>query len=262
MEKIQYKIDVFEGPMDLLLHLINKHKLNINDIPIFELVEQYTEYVRQMKEADMEIASEFLEMAARLVYIKSVSLLPVHEEAEELKRELSGELIEYRDCKIMAGKIAETSDGFDYFYREQMKIESDNKYERLHDSEILFHSYLSAVGKGKRKLPPPVEAFTAIVSKKIVSVASRISGIYHKFRNRGKRRFYDFFTDASSRSEMVATFLAMLELIKANKIKVEDDNGQVTVAVSDDTDISDTNFVSDFEEEFESKPESDGENNG
>ena len=107
MEKIQYKIDVFEGPMDLLLHLINKHKLNINDIPIFELVEQYTDYVRQMKEADMEIASEFLEMAARLVYIKSVSLLPVYDEAEELKKELSGELIEYRDCKIMSGKIAE-----------------------------------------------------------------------------------------------------------------------------------------------------------
>ena len=77
MEKIQYKLDVFEGPMDLLLHLISKHKLNINDIPILELVEQYTEYVRQMEEADMEIASDFLEMAARLVYIKSVALLPV-----------------------------------------------------------------------------------------------------------------------------------------------------------------------------------------
>ena len=89
MEKIQYKLDVFEGPMDLLLHLISKHKLNINDIPIFELVEQYTDYVRQMEEADMEIASDFLEMAARLVYIKSVALLPVHEEAEELKRHLA-----------------------------------------------------------------------------------------------------------------------------------------------------------------------------
>ena len=66
--------------------------------------------------------------------------------------------------------------GFDYFYREQMKIEADKKYERLHESDELFRSYLSAVGKGKRKLPPPVEAFTAIVSRKIVSVASRIGG--------------------------------------------------------------------------------------
>ncbi|MBE6774714.1 MAG: segregation/condensation protein A [Ruminococcaceae bacterium] len=262
MEKIQYKTDVFEGPLDLLLHLINKHKLNINDIPIFDLVEQYTDYVRQMKESDMEIASEFLEMAARLVYIKSVSLLPVYEEAEELKKELSGELIEYRDCKIMAGKIAETANGFDYFCREQMKIESDKKYERLHESDELFRFYLSAVGKGKRKLPPPIEAFTAIVSKKIVSVASRIGGIYHKFRNRGKRRFSDFFADASSRSEMVATFLAMLELIKANKIRVDDENGQLNVSVSEDTDMNDTDFVSDFEEGNEINSETDGEKNG
>lgn len=248
--------------MDLLLHLINKHKLNINDIPIFDLVEQYTDYVRQMKEADMEIASDFLEMAARLVYIKSVSLLPVYDEAEELKKELSGELIEYRDCKIMAGKIAETANGFDYFYRDTMKIESSKTYERLHESDELFRSYLSAIGKGKRKLPPPMEAFTAIVSKKIVSVASRIGGIYYKFRNRTKRRFSDFFADASSRSEMVATFLAMLELIKANKIKIDDENGEMKVSVSQETDLDDTSFVSDFEENVELTEESDGENNG
>ena len=104
MEKIQYKLEVFEGPMDLLLHLISKHKLNINDIPILELVEQYTDYVRQMQEADMDVASEFIEMAARLIYIKTVSLLPVYEEAQQLKKELTGELLEYRDCKLMAEK--------------------------------------------------------------------------------------------------------------------------------------------------------------
>ena len=78
MEKISYKLDVFEGPMDLLLHLISKHKLNIYDIPIVTLVEQYIDYVRQMQEEDMYVAAEFLEMAARLVYLKSVSLLPVY----------------------------------------------------------------------------------------------------------------------------------------------------------------------------------------
>lgn len=223
MEKLQYKLDVFEGPMDLLLHLINKHKLNINDIPIFQLVEQYIEYVRMMEEADMEIASEFLEMAARLVYIKSVSLLPVHEEAQELKKELTGELIEYRDCKIMAGKIAGQSDGFNHFYRSTMELEKSTGYERLHESEELIRFYLSAVGRGNRKLPPPIEAFTAIVTKKIVSVGSRISGIFSKLKSGRRRSFRDFFTDAKSRSEMVATFLAMLELMKANKIKVSDD---------------------------------------
>lgn len=229
MEKLQYKLDVFEGPMDLLLHLINKHKLNINDIPIFQLVEQYIEYVRLMEEADMEIASEFLEMAARLVYIKSVSLLPVHEEAQELKRELTGELIEYRDCKIMAGKIAEQSDGFNHFCRETMELEKSTKYERQHKGDELVRFYLSAVGRGNRKLPPPIEAFTAIVTKKIVSVGSRISGIFSKLKSGKRHSFRDFFTDAKSRSEMVATFLAMLELIKANKIKVgeESDNPEV-----------------------------------
>ena len=107
MEKIQYKLEVFEGPMDLLLHLISVHKLNIYDIPIFELVEQYTDYVRQMQEADMDVASEFIEMAARLIYIKTVSLLPVYEEAKQLKEELTGELLEYRDCKLMAQKLAQ-----------------------------------------------------------------------------------------------------------------------------------------------------------
>ena len=97
METIKYKTEVFEGPMDLLLHLITKHKLNIYDIPIAELVDQYSAYIRQMQEADMDIACEFLETAARLVHIKSLSLLPVYEEAEVLKRELSGELIKYAE---------------------------------------------------------------------------------------------------------------------------------------------------------------------
>lgn len=86
MEQINYKLEVFEGPMDLLLHLISKHKLNINDIPIVELVNQYLDYVRQMKNADFDVAGDFLEMAARLIYIKTVSLLPRQEEAEQLKK--------------------------------------------------------------------------------------------------------------------------------------------------------------------------------
>lgn len=236
MEKIQYKIDVFEGPLDLLLHLITKHKLNINDIPIFELVEQYIDYVRQMEEADMEIASDFLEMAARLVYIKSVSLLPVYEEAEVLKKELTGELLEYQDCKKMAEKIAEQANGFDYFYRSTMKIEADTKYERIHEGNELVSHYLEAIGRGKRKLPPPIESFAAIVTKKIVSVGSRISGIFSKFISKKTNKLTDFFTDASSRSEMVATFLAILELIKAKKLHVEGDGEGSVVEKTGDVD--------------------------
>ena len=118
MENLTYKLEVFEGPMDLLLHLISKHKLNINDIPIVELVNQYLDYVRQMEDADFDIAGDFLEMAARLIYIKTVSLLPRHEEAETLKKELTGELIEYRDCKLMAEKLSHQTEGFDRYVRE------------------------------------------------------------------------------------------------------------------------------------------------
>lgn len=225
MEKISYKLEVFEGPMDLLLHLITKHKLNINDIPILELVEQYVEYVRQMQEADMEVASEFLEMASRLIYIKTVSLLPVYEESEQLKKELTGELLEYRDCKIMAGKLALQANGFDFLSKSPDEIEVDPTYTRIHEGEELFRAYISAVGKGKRKLPPPIDSFRAIVAKKIVSVSSKISVIFGKLRNKVKVRFLSFYEDAETRSDMVAVFLAMLELIKSKNIKVDGDCG-------------------------------------
>lgn len=231
MEKISYKLDVFEGPMDLLLHLISKHKLNINDIPIFELVEQYTAYVRQMQDADMDVASEFLEMAARLVYIKTVSLLPVYEEAEQLKKELTGELLEYRDCKIMAGKLSEQAKGFDFYWREPEEIEQDHTYTRIHEPEELFKAYIAAVGRGKRKLPPPIDAFKAIVAKKIVSVSSKIAVIFHKLRGRMRVGFLSFYEDAETKSDLVAMFLAMLELVKSKQIAVDGERDNMTVTL-------------------------------
>jgi segregation and condensation protein A len=241
MEKISYKIDVFEGPMDLLLHLISKHKLNIYDIPIVTLVEQYVEYVRQMQEEDMYVASEFLEMAARLVYLKSVSLLPVYTEAEELKQELQGELIEYRDMKLMAEKLAENTEGFSTFIRGAEKIEVDQTYRRFHEPDELFSAYVSATGKKMRLLPPPIEAFREIVVKKVVSVSSKISGIFKKLSQKGKKtRWKSLFDDAESRSDMVATFLAILELTKSKKVKVlgEGEETQVELIDSDFTNIS------------------------
>ena len=103
--ELSFKLDVFEGPLDLLLHLISKHQLNIYDIEISVLLEQYLSYIDSWQEADMEVAGEFLAMAARLIYIKTVSLLPKYDEADELKKELTGELIEYAVCKMMAEKF-------------------------------------------------------------------------------------------------------------------------------------------------------------
>ena len=229
MAVLEFQLDVFTGPLDVLLYLISKHKLNINDIPIFELVEQYIAYVREMQEADMDIASEFIEMAARLIYIKTVSLLPVYEEAQKLKEELTGELLEYRDCKLMAEKLSKQANGFDYYERKPMELPVNHTYSRLHDSSELLLAYLNAVGRDRRKLPPPMEAFQVIVKQKIVSVNTGIVSIYRKLLKQSRLRFSALFEGASSRSQIVATFLAVLELVKANKVLLSDDNEQVTL---------------------------------
>jgi len=221
MEQINYKLEVFEGPMDLLLHLISKHKLNINDIPIVELVNQYLDYVRQMENADFDIAGDFLEMAARLIYIKTVSLLPRHEEAEELKKELTGELIEYRDCKLMAEKLKTQTDGFNCFVREAAGGYVNYDYERFHEGEELLNAYISAAGKAQRKLPPPLDSFKAIVARKFVNVASKIQTVMRKLWSGKQVRFLKLFEDAQTKSDLVATFLAVLELAKTKRISID-----------------------------------------
>ncbi|MBQ9945820.1 MAG: segregation/condensation protein A [Clostridia bacterium] len=218
MSSINYKIEVFEGPMDLLLHLITKHKLNIHDIPIVELVEQYLSYVESMKEADLEIASEFLEMAARLVYIKTVSLLPVYDEGEKLRQELSGELIEYAECKRVAQVLSTKTEGFDHISRPQEQFEVDMTYTRVHDSLELLNAYMRVVGKRLRKIPPPLDSFRTIVVKKIVSVSSKIKNIVSVLSSGGKHSFSDILKASESRSDMVAAFLAILELAKTKHI--------------------------------------------
>ena len=219
--------------MDLLLHLISKHKVSINDVPIVDLVEQYLEYMRRMQEENLDIASEFLEMAARLVYIKTVSLLPVHEEAEELERELRGELLAYQDCKYLAGKLEKQANGFDFFEREPQAFPVDMTYTRSHEPYEIFKAYISAVGKGKRRLPPPVEAFSKIVAHRIVSVASRISFLLERLRGSEKNRFLSLFEQSQSRSEMVATFLAVLSLAKAKRVTIEGDGEETVIRLNE-----------------------------
>ena len=107
MDKLTFKIEEFEGPLDLLLFLIQKHKLDIRDIQITQLLEQYLAYLEAAQRADLEVASEFLEMASRLVYLKTVMLLPRRrEEGQQLKQELQGQLLEYQVCKLMAAQLA------------------------------------------------------------------------------------------------------------------------------------------------------------
>ena len=223
METLSFKLEQFEGPLDLLLHLISKHKMNIFDIEISSLLEQYMRYLDEAKSLDMEFAGEFLEVASRLIHIKTVSLLPKHEEGEELKKELTGELIEYSLCKIAARLLGERFCGNDIFCRTQAELEIDKTYNGKHTPEELMAAFTSMSGKVKAKLPPDQTRFTPIVTHKIVSVSSRIIFVLKKLYKKSKIKFLGFFDKTKSRSERVATFLAILELVKAGRLKIDGD---------------------------------------
>lgn len=227
MSELSFTLEKFQGPLDLLLHLISKHKLNINDIPIVELLEQYMAYMDRMAERDMEIAGEFLEMAARLIYIKTVSLLPSHEEADEMKKELEGRLIEYSLCKKAALLLRERYQGGEIFVRSPMRIELDNTYRILHDPLLLpdFYKNLNVRSADREKVSEA--AFSGIVSKKIVSVTSKIIYILKKLYTTGNVLFHELFEQICDRSERVATFLAVLELTKSGRITLSDDNHEI-----------------------------------
>lgn len=222
MEKLQYKLEVFEGPLDLLLILIAKNKLNIYDIPIAELLEQYMAQIDLMREENMDIASEFLEMAARLVQIKTASLLPRQEEEEDPRLELTGQLLEYQQCKQAAARLAEQC-RFDSLVREAEEFPADHTYKRIHEPREIVQALVSAWGKGKSLLPPKPESFSALVSKRIVSVASQVVFVLRKLWKKKRIAFSALFSEKQDRSERVAAFLAVLELVKSRRIRVEGD---------------------------------------
>ena len=228
MSSAQFKLDMFEGPLDLLLHLISKHKLNIHDIQISLLLEQYLEYIHQLEHEDLEDAADFLEMAARLIYIKTVSLLPHDEEAQELKKELEGRLIEYSQCKLLAGILAKGYVGGDVFIRKPEPIPVDKTYTREHDPEILLEAYLGLSEKARSEKPINAKIFQPLVSHKIVSIGTKIVYILKKLYTDGICDLSHIYDGMDSKSERVATFLAILELTKSGRIVLNDDNTQIS----------------------------------
>ncbi len=221
MEDILYKLDNFEGPLDLLLQLIAKNKLDILDIPIAELTDQYLIRIENMRESGMELSSSFVEMASRLIYMKTVHLLPRGEEAEELKRELTGELIEYAACREAAENLAKISDGFLYAVRPAEPVPYDRTYALRHDKKLIADYYSAAVGRGMRKLPPKASVFGRIVAKRIVAVKDKIGYVLQTLAGSRKKTVRDLCGAARSRSEVVATFLAVLELCKDKRVLIE-----------------------------------------
>lgn len=228
MSCAQFKLDMFEGPLDLLLHLITKHKLNIHDIEISLLLEQYMEYIHQLDHEDLEDAADFLEMAARLIYIKTVSLLPQDEEAQELKKDLEGRLIEYSQCKCLAQILAKTYAGGEIFVRKPVQIPVDKTYTREHDPMILFEAYLGLSEKARSEKPINAKLFQPIVSYKVVSVGSKIVYILKRLYTVGVCDLSHIYDGMQTKSERVATFLAILELTKSGRIVLNDDNTQIS----------------------------------
>lgn len=229
MSSITFRLEKFEGPLDLLLHLISKHKLNIYDIEISALLEQYLAYIDGLHSQDFELAGEFLEMAARLVYIKTASLLPKPNEAEELKKELVGNLIEYSMCKQAALKLKDRFVGGEIFVREPVKLEVDKTYNRLHNADILLDAYMGISAKERNYAPLKADVFKPLVSKRVVSVTSRVFYILRKLYNNGVYKMNELYVGLADRSERVATFLAVLELTKNGRIRISDDNSEITL---------------------------------
>ena len=229
MQQLTFTLPDFEGPLDLLLHLVQKNKFNIYDIPIHALLAQYMDTLGVMQSMDLDVASEFLDMAARLVQMKSAMLLPRHEEADQLRRELTGELIEYQLCREAALRLASHYIGGDLFVRAPTELEVDRSYIRRHGADELTEAYLSAAGRGKRRLPPPAQAFTGIVARQVVSVTSKIIHVLRRLHGGAPVRYDALYDTARSRSEIVATFLALLQLIKGERVRLEGQGGRMRV---------------------------------
>lgn len=221
MEKLSYKLPVFEGPIDLLLYLVTKNKLNIYEIPITELLFQYLDHLSKMRELDLEVTSEFLEMASKLIEIKSRMLLPRHEEEADPRDELRASLIEYSVCKESAGILSKRGWGFDMFVRQPQVIDIDHTYSRFHSAVELTEAYQKLGIKTQRRVPPAVTALRGIVGRGIVSVISRVFHILRFLVIKRRMPLICLYEDSKGRSELVATFLAVLELIKSKRIFID-----------------------------------------
>lgn len=230
MSSISFKLEQFEGPLDLLLHLITKHKLNIYDIEISKLLEQYLLFIEDIAEQDFDYAGEFLEMAAKLIYIKTASMLPRPEEAEQIKKELQGALIEYSICKTAAKLLFERFIGGDISSRNPMNIEVDNIYKCTHSPQVLYQAYIGISSKNIRiniDKSNIQEKFNTIVNQRFVSVTTKVVFILRKLYAKKIIMMDEIYNCVTNRSERVATFLAVLELTKSGRIRINDDNTEI-----------------------------------
>ena len=220
------KLQAFEGPLDLLLHLIKKNEIDIYDIPVAEITRQYLEYIEILKTLNLDVAGEFLLMAATLLHIKSRTLLPVPDEPdmeeEDPRAELVRQLLEYQGIKDAAFSLdrREVLDR-DVFVRRAFPEELEVEGKGIDLEGLSLFDLIEALKKVISELPE--EAVHEVFAER-VSIGDKISLIIEVLDTEENVSFYDLLKGGRSRQEVIVTFLAILELIKLKMIKVHQVN--------------------------------------
>ena len=227
-DELTFHLEDFDGPLELLLALVAKHKMDLHHIPILTLIDQYTRTVEAAQAADPEIASAFIEMAAHLVEMKSYLLLPRSEEGERMKQEFTGQLIEYDQCRRMAALLRAKGEQAPVFVRQPMEMEWDNTYTLHHAPQILADYWNALAGRTRLRREPTQQQFEPLVTAPMVSVTSRVVYILRRMLGGTVAKMEQLFSRSQSRSTNVATFLALLELVRGGRIAL-DDRGTLTM---------------------------------
>lgn len=230
--EMKIKLQVFEGPLDLLLHLLEKNKVNIYDIPIVEITNQYMEYIAEMKRQDLNVMSEFLVMAATLIDIKSRMLLPAKETEEEEEEvdpraELVQQLLEYKMYKCMAYELRDRQmDASRVLFKEPTIPPEVAEYEEPVNLEELvsditlakLNDIFKSIMKKQVDKIDPVRSKFGKIEKEEVSLSDKMAYLEEYCRTHGHFSFRNLLEAQSSKMEIIVTFLAVLELMKMGKI--------------------------------------------
>ncbi len=215
------KIEQYEGPLDLLLALISKHKIDIFDIPISEICDQYVAYLDAMRKLDMEIASEFVVMAADLMLIKSKMLLPRTEESEDPRAPLVDALLEHQRAKAAAEFLRLQSAGhFDTFTKPASEPEKSD-YSRGHAVELLTEAFARISDRIVARKPDSEPELFKKIEERYYSVEEKSTAILSYLDQKKVCSFDDLFVRVHSRGEAVAVFMALLELVRDGLVDVE-----------------------------------------
>ena len=223
----------FEGPLDVIFLLLSKNKIEIQDVSITAILEQYLAYLDEMKRLDMEIASEFITMASHLMLIKTKMLLSAAEAAEaENELDLLRQSLIDRQRKEameqirMAIAVLEPRNdvGRCMFVKDPEPLRKDSTYRYQHEPEDLLKALDNIAERNERRLPPPTVNFRGIVGKEPYPVTKKATELVRTLILRGMQSLKNLFKGNRSRSEIVATFLAILELCKTNNVNIEDND--------------------------------------